>query len=200
MTGWGHVSLWNRLLVSVVALVVLAAAVITLLVAGDRVDPDVLPDRWFEAQLTDVATSSGSDLALNVAVATIVAVAMFFLLLLEIIPMRPMRRLKALPIPSTDQGTATIDPTSVRLLAEGTGAGSRNVRGVRCSVEQTPGGPLVIRCRATVALGANVPEVSAELQSKIKEQIEQLTGLRVAQVDVRVTYESGKQKRRVLAS
>lgn len=51
-------------------------------------------------------------------------------------------------------------------------------------------GGLVISCQARVSLASNVPEVCAGLQSSVKEAVEELTGLPVAQVNVRTKYES----------
>lgn len=53
---------------------------------------------------------------------------------------------------------------------------------------------MLISCRASLALGTNIVEMGADLRSKIKEVVEQLTGLPVAQVDIRTKYESREAK------
>jgi hypothetical protein len=58
---------WNRVIISLVALLVTAAAIVTLLVAAEAVAPDFLPggsarqppDAWFYPQLKGVADFSG---------------------------------------------------------------------------------------------------------------------------------------------
>lgn len=181
--------IFNRVVVVIVGLVILAAAVITLLVATGASAPDIVP--WFESQLQRVADATGGGAAAIIAVSVIIALGMVALVFFEL---RPLRRPVPLLISSTEQGIATIDKESVCVLAERTAATVTNVHDVKCSVGERAGG-LRISCLASVALGSNIPEVSAELQSKIKEAVERLTGLPVAQVDVKTKYEPLEAKR-----
>ena len=54
---------------------------------------------------------------------------------------------------------------------------------------------LVFSCRAWLLLGSNIIEVSAESQSRIKETVEQLTGLSVAQVNINFRHKSAGFRR-----
>jgi len=172
--------------------------VITLLVAFKAVSPDILPIPWFETPLNNAAASSGVLWALNIVVAAIVGLGMVFLLFLELFPeLIPMRKREALLLSSSKEGTVTIDEKSVRLLAERAGIANRNVRALWCRLKENQGS-LVITCYASVFLESNVPEVSAELRERIKETVEQLTGLSVTQVDVRAKYEAGERGRKLL--
>ncbi len=173
----------------IISLVILAGAVITLLVATGATSPDVF--RGFQSQLQGAADASGGGAAAIIAVAAIIALGMLALLFFELIPRR-----KPVPllISSTEQGITTIDRDSVCELAEKAAANVHNVRDVSCSVGERAGG-LLISCRPSVALGSNIPEISAELQSKIREEVELLTGLPVAEVDVKTKYESVEAKR-----
>ena len=64
-------------------------------------------------------------------------------------------------------------------------------------VKNTDG--LLLSCRAVIALGSNMIEVSTKLQSRIIEAIEQLTGLTVAKVNIKVVYDSPKKQAEQLA-
>ena len=180
---------FNRIVVMVVALVLLAGSIITLLVATEATSPDSYG--WFDFILQKAADTSGGELAAVIAVAVVIALIAMAVLLIEIaLPRQPAPLL----ISSSDEGITTINQDSVCILAEKTAAAVQNVRDVSCSISEKAGG-LVISCQARVSLASNVPELCAELQSKIKEAVEMLTGLPVAQVDVKTKYESADARR-----
>ena len=201
---------WNRIAISLVALLVLVGAIVTLLVAAEAIDPDSLPggseeassDAWFYQQLKGVADFSGGGQAITIVVTIVVALAMLPVLLLEVRPI--IRRRQTLQISSTVEGALTIDASSVRLLAEKTGISNRNISSLRCRLgvrrRRATGGPasIVISCYPRVILGSNVQEVRDDLQTRVKEAVQQLTGLTVLQVDVvRVRYDRGDSTRLV---
>ena len=187
-------SVLNRVVVVIICLAILAGAVITLLVATGGSEPDIMPSGWLESQLQRAADATGGDAAAITAVCVIIALGMIALLVFEL---SPFRKPVPLLISYTEKGIATIDRESVCLLAEKTAAASQYVRDVECTAKERTGG-LVITCLASVALGCNVPELSAELQTNVKQSIEQMTGLPVAQVDVKTKYESVGGKRLAL--
>ena len=195
---------WNRLLIMLVALLVLAGAVVIVLVATEAVEPDLLPGgsesdpsgAWFYSQLLGVAGFSGSEQAITIVVSVAVGVAMLGLLFLEIRP--ALQRPSRLQISSTPDGVLNIEEDSVRLLAERTGIANRNISSVRCrvSVRRRPagGGPasVVIDCYPRLILGSSVPEVRDDLQTRVRDTVERFTGLTVLRVNViRVHYERG---------
>ena len=183
---------WNHIVASLVAVFLLVAAIVTLLVTVEAVDPDFLPggateDAWFYEQLQGVRDFSGGDQAITIAVTVIVALAMLAVIPLEFMP---LRRRQTLGISSTQEGMLTVDANSVRLLTERTGIINRNVSSIRCRLavrRKTSGsGPasIVIMCYPRLILGSNLPEVRDDLQTRIKQVVEQLTGLTVLQVHV----------------
>ena len=184
-------SIFNRAVVIIVALVILVGAVITLLVATGVSTPDVLPYDWFESQLQAVADATGGSLAAIIAISVVIAIGMIVLLFFEF---TPSGKPASLIISSTENGVITIDPGSVGVLAEHTVTSTRGVHRVKCRVKESAGG-LLISCQASLALGSNILQIGADLRSKIKEVVEELTGLPVAQVDIRTRYEPGKAKR-----
>jgi len=184
------VSIFNRIVVVVIALLLLAGAVITLLVStGVSAPPEILS--WFEPQLKAVADATGNTAIGIVVVSVLVILGMIAILVLEL---TPLRESGPLLISSTEEGVITIDVKSICLLAEKTTAIIHSVRHVKCYTRETTGG-LIISCKPTVLLGTNLLEVGAAIQNNIKEAIEQFTGLTVAHVDVQAKYESVEARR-----
>ena len=181
----------NRVIIALVALFVLAGAIITLLVAAGAMDPTGFG--WFDATLERVADATGGAAAAVIAVSVVVALLMLALIYFQFVPSRPRRRTSLL-VGSGNEGMVSIDQESVRVLAEKTAATVRNVISVKCSVGEKAEG-LAIGCRAAVSLGSNIPEVSAELKQKVKDNVEKLTGLPVSQVNVSCEYEAVEAKR-----
>jgi hypothetical protein len=184
-------SVFNRVVVVIIAVAILVLAVTTLLVAVGVVAPDVLPFGWFRSQLGIVVDATGGGLAAIIAITVVVALGMIGLLYAELVP---SGKPASLLISSAENGVITIDAGSVCVLAEHTAATARSVHRVRCRLKHGAGG-LLISCQVSLALGSNIPETGAELRSRIKEVVEELTGLSVAQVDIRTKYEPAKAKR-----
>ena len=197
--------LWNRLFVSLVALVLLAGAIVTLLVAANAVDPDFLPggagdQAWFHSELRGVDRFGGTAQAVTIVVTIVVGLVMLAVLFLELISLRGRPAL--LRISSTSNGDLNIEESSVRLLAERVGSSNRNISSLRCRLRRsrrhTMGGPasIYISCYPRVVLGSNVPQVRDDLQTRIKDAVQQLTGLNVLQVHVvRVRFDRADDSR-----
>ncbi len=184
-------SIFNRFVVAIVALALLVAAVITCLVAAGVSTPDILPYRWVESQLQAVADAPVSVVAGIMVVSIIIALTMIAILSFELLPShKPV----ALLINTTDNGITTIDASSICVLTEHTSAALHNVHDVKSRVTEKKEG-LHISCRPSVTLGSNLLELETELRRTIKETVEELTGLSVAQVDIKLKYESGGSKR-----
>ena len=183
------VTIFNRVVVVVIVLLILAGAVITLLAAAGASTPDIFS--YFEAQLQAAADATGSTAVIIIVISVLVAMAMFAILIVEL---SPLREPHPLLVSSTEEGSVTIDMNSICVLAEKTASLIHNVQHVKCYTKETSGG-LMISCRPSVLLGTNLVEVGAELQSSIKETVEQLTGLSVANVDIKIKYQPGDAKR-----
>lgn len=183
-------SVFNRVVVVIIALAVAAGAIITVLVTAGAITPGALPYNWFESSLQRAADATSGSAAAIIVVSIAVVLGMIVLLVFEV---RPLRRRALLLISSKNEGITTIDKESVRVLAERTAAAGDYVRDAECDVDEIVGG-LFISCRAKLSMGCNVPEASAEVQSKVKEAVEQFAGLPVAQVNVKAEYESSGAK------
>jgi multisubunit Na+/H+ antiporter MnhC subunit len=184
-------SIFNRVVVVIIGLIVLIGAVTTLLVASGAIAPDILPYGWFQPQLQDVANATGGSVAAIIAVSIVIALGMLIMLLFELIP---LRRSVSLFISYAEKGVTTIDKDSVCLLAEKTAINIHDMDDIKCNIKEREKG-LVFYCQARVLLGSNIVEISAESQDKIKETVELLTGLSVAQVDINFKYRSAEARR-----
>ena len=130
--------------------------------------------------------------------ALIVAIAMVVIVFLEVgLP----RRSHPLLISSTQEGGLTIEEDSVRYLAERTGANNRSIVSLRCRLRvrgrrSAAPASLTITCYPRVVLGSDVQEIRDDLQTRIKDTLENLTGLSILQVNVvRVRYERSDSPR-----
>ena len=202
---------WNRVALSLVSLLVLVAAIVTLLAATGATDPDFLPggaetpsEAWFYDQLKGLDDFSGSGQAISIVVPILVGILMLGLLFLEARPII-VRRPETLQISSSVAGALTVEASSVRLLAERTGISNRQISSLRCRLRVrtksvTGGGPasVIVACYPRLVLGSNLGEVRDDLQTRIKEAVERLTGLAVLQVNVvGVRYDRGADSRLV---
>ncbi len=182
------ISLFNRILAILVTLAVLIGAVVTIGVAIQAWPTDILQG-WFEPQLQMVSDAPGTTRVAIIAMAVIAAVGMIALLLAEILPLRES---VVHTLSVTEKGIATIENDSLCLLAERTGETIHGVRDVRCYVRERQDG-LRVHCNAHVALGANLLEINPEMKTKVRETIQQLTGMPVARVDVKYKYHPDKR-------
>ena len=195
--------LWNRLIVSLLALFGIAAGVITVLVATGAMPPDFLPGgrldgdaqvqgSWFQSQLEDLAAYQGSAKVTAVAIALAVAATTLALLLMQV---TPGSKAVSLLISITGDGGLSMEDESVRYLSERTGLSNRHITDLRCRVavrgrRTLAPARIIITCYPRVTLGSNVQEIRDDLQQRVKVTVENLTGLQVIRVDVaRVRYE-----------
>ncbi len=182
------ISVFNRLLAILAALAVLVGAVVTIGVAIQAWPSDILMG-WFQPQLQMAADAPVATKVAVIALAAVAVVGMVALLIAEIVPLRES---VVHTLSVTERGIATIENDSLCLLAERTGETINGVRDVRCYIRERQDG-LKIHCQAHIALGANLLEINPEMKTKIRDAIQQLTGLAVARVDVKFRYHPDKR-------
>ena len=184
---------WNRVAISLIALFLFVAAIVTLLVAAEAVDPDFLPDSWFEDELRGLANFDNTGKIISIVAVVAVAIAMVAVIYIEALPL--MSGPDTLQISDTPEGAMNIEASSVRLLAERVGSSNRNIDSLHCRI-RARGRPLgggassiSITCYPRVILGSDVREIRDDLQTRIKQSVQNLTGLTVLRVHVvRVRY------------
>ena len=194
---------FNKFIVCLLALFLIVAALFTLLVATQAIGPAFLPGgevgeavgeqgSWFQPQLEDLASFQGAPRVTAVAISIAVAAVMLALLTLQF---GPGQRTLSLLISITGDGGLSIEEESVRYLAERTGLSNRHITSIRCRVSvqgrrSSVPARIVVTCYPRVDLGSNIQEIRDDLQQRVKDTVEALTGLQVVRVDVaRVRYE-----------
>ncbi len=178
---------FNAFIVSLVGMAFIAAGVFILLIATGILAPTVVPFSVFDTQAAAIAAKTGSDILVDIGVAAILIVVGAILLGLE------LRRLTVAVTPgmlllrSDSIGSVRMALDSIRELAEMAGAGSREVRNIRCGVRVVKGG-LRLRCTVALLMGCDVSSVSAKVQKDVLETVERLTGVNVIEVPIRAHY------------
>jgi hypothetical protein len=190
-------NVFNRVVVSLIALALLAGGVVMLLTITGALGPEQVLRGPLSDQLTSIAATEGASWWTNIGIAIGLVVVGLVLLWLELI--RPLTsRPKMVLLSHEAEGSAFIALNSIRDLAERTMQQHPNVRQAQCRIRQTSRG---LRVGSTVMLdtGSDVPRISAEIRNSVKEELERLVGLPVTDVAVRVRY-SGAGQRPVLVS
>ena len=194
----------NRLIVSLAAIVVIALAVVVILVTVGVLEYWFLP--WDLTETESASSLFGLELrwlaqlgllGQTISVAASLAVIVLMLGLLAFETMGATRRRETpLLISSTGLGLLSVEPASIRTLVEHTGSANRSVFDLRCRLnvrrKTPPGGPdhIIISCQPNLEMGADLTEVRDDLQARVKEVVERLTGLAVERVHItRVRYE-----------
>ncbi|MBE0480888.1 MAG: hypothetical protein IBX68_07905 [Dehalococcoidia bacterium] len=184
---------FNRALVTIIILFILAGAVITFLVVIQAVSPDIPPYSWMG--LERAAEASGWSAVAIGAVSIIIALLVLFLLLLEL---RPKRAEKIdLVLDDSFEGRTTIDQDLVRELAERTGAAfAPEVKRLTCDIRKRRFG-IAVYCNTLTSPAGDIPRIGAEIQRRVRHSIEKETGLSVREVRVEAAYDTGENVRRV---
>lgn len=181
---------FNRVVVILLALLVLVGAVLVLLITFGAVVPtQFLPGAYAETAvglwLTSFARMQPTPTVITAAVAVVLIGACLLLLIAEL---RPERRTRTITVREDGLGIVTVRAESVRDLIAYTTANMPEVLQLQPEIDATSRG-LQIRCRAALSPEANIPEVSGELQSRIKQAVEQHLGMKVANVAVMAQLE-----------
>ena len=186
-------NLLNGFLVTIGALASIVVGVLILLLVTETVTAESLPSAALREQFAGVAEHTGAVLWRDVGIAIgFIAVGLIVLAL----EARMLTRGGAggmVLVSSGPEGVVRISIDSIAQLAQRTARGNRDVRNIRCNVRAAPGG-LTIRCVAGLRMGADVPEVSSDVQLNIREVVERLTGLPVTDVPIRVRYEGDRDQ------
>ena len=181
---------FNRVVVILLDLLLLFGAVLVLLITFGAVAPaQLLPGAYAETAvglwLTSFARMPLTETLITTAVALVLIVVGLLLLIVEL---RPERRTRSITVREDGLGIVTVRAESVRDLIAYTTAHMPEVLQIQPEIDSTSRG-LQIRCRAALSPEANIPQVSTELQSRVKEAVEQHLGMKVANVAVMAQLE-----------
>lgn len=180
-----YMNAFNRLAVVLMALAVLAAAVGVFLIVADLVSPnDVMADNWLRDQLRELDRLPGARGAATIGSTVAAAVIAALILVLESLPLWRRERLFAA---DAEGKSFRMDAYSVRQVVEGA---ATQIEGVRETVAELRGSSegLQIRCRVTLDPSASMREAGPELHQQIKAAVEGMTGVQVADVQLKLEY------------
>jgi ABC-type uncharacterized transport system permease subunit len=181
---------FNRILVILLDLVLIAGAVAVLLVTFRVLTPAQLLPAGLATTgvgpwLSSFAAMEPNATLVTTAVALVVILIGLVLLIAEL---RPERQVRTLTIRQDGLGSVTVRLASVRDLVTYTAGQIPAVLQVQPDITTTSRG-LQIRCRAALSPEASIPQVSSQLQGRIKEAVEQHLGMKVAEVAVQAQLE-----------
>ena len=186
-------NLVNGLLVSLGSLVLIAAGILMVLIASEAVSPTVIPGGAFDAELFDVAIATGSGLWAYVGSGIALIALGVLVLLFEFLHAARNAAPGMVLLRSETEGIVRISLDSVRQLAEQTCQSNRQVRRTDCGVQMAEDG-LRIQLAVGLHLAAEVPRESSAIQQEVKEVVERLIGLPVADVSIRAHYMKGREQ------
>jgi hypothetical protein len=183
-------NIFNRMVVILLDLVLLAGAILMLLITfGAVTAQQVLPAGTAETGvgqwLASFATMPPSTALFATLGAALVVVLGLILLVYEL---RLSPQDTTIRIRDDGLGRVTVRRESVRDLIRHTAAQLPDVLQVDTRIDIGQQG-LTIACRTSLTPDAHIPQVSAELQSRIKQAVEQHLGMKVANITVQAQLE-----------
>lgn len=186
--------IFNRLLVSVLAVGMLVAAVAIFLVAGEMAGAtDLAPGGWLRDQLREIDELRGDRKSATIASVALAGVVAVLLLALESRPLFTVERVVATDAAGKD---FAIYGDSIKILIEQAGTDIAGVTDVTSSFRKSPDG-LRISCRVSLARSANMHEVGSQLQERVKATVERMAGVKVAEVRLKLRYDVSSREQRV---
>ena len=183
---------FNRIIASLLGVIAIAAGVAIFLVLTGNIQGADMPGEWFAPQLERLQETGGAARVGSYALAVALIVIGAALLWIEAVTIFADGE-ETVQVMSDEGGSVVLSLSSIRQLAERTMLSYREVQSGSCSVRTGPDG-LLIRCRAAMTMGSDVPATSAKVQSSVKDVVERLTGLPVTDVSVRARYHSGRRE------
>ena len=175
-------SVFNRLLIILLALLLLTAAGAVLLTVLGVTRPEQLaPTPWFADRLMPYTQLDPTSWSWAVGVSSVLLLVGLLLLVLELRP--APRAAPRITLKQDGLGRVTVARAGVRELVEREAGRVAGVMEVRSHVAEDPAG-LRIRCRLSVDPTASVPDMTQELQERLKAVVEHHLGRPVAEVSV----------------
>ncbi len=188
----------NRIITALFSLALAAASLLTIALATGSLSPDRL-------QIIDRARDTLTRLPLLGAttIATVLLIATGTLLFAGLLLVAQFRRTArhGYLVREDDSGTFTVQPEAVVDIAAFVGKTISGVDSVACTSKQTKDGELEVRCKVFFRPGAALEKTGVLFRDEFRQQLEELTGLKVGKLDQVAVYRSGRpgrEKRRHL--
>jgi hypothetical protein len=176
-------TIFNRLLIIVLAILLIVGAGTVLLISLGLIQPaQVAPSGWFIDRLAPFTQLDSTLRSWAIGISLLVIIVAVVLLVVEL---RPEPRPAAQIILKEDAlGRVTVALDGVRELVDREAGRVVGVTQARSSIEEVPPGGLRIGCRVSVDPASSVPEMTQELQQRLKSVVEHHLGLSVTQVSI----------------
>ena len=175
----------NRIFSSILGLILLAAGILGILATAGALEADSFLGGFFAEPITQMSEYSGTALIVSYVVSC--GLVVLGLLLLAFEALQLARTDEMIVVTDGSAGLTQVSSRSVVTLCERVALSNRDVTSCRCSLSGAPEG-LVIACKARLRLGADVPAVTSEMQSSLKDAVESLLGLPVAHIYINAKY------------
>jgi hypothetical protein len=195
----------------------MAGAILVLLVSTGAVSPALLMGRDVLPCLQNAYDASGIARGVNIVMSAVIGITMLLLIIIEItlaakrpeplvigmsdsVPLpagKTLNKQDILIINTTEKGTTSIDVQSLCDLVENVAETLKGVHRFDCRIGKSPGG-LMLYCRALIALGGNAVDVAERSRKRVIEAVEQLTELKVQEVDIKIIYDKAKKEAELL--
>lgn len=171
----------------ILTLYTLSLAILSFLITLFAVSPDWIPVvRWFEE-----ARSGPGRLVLGLVG------GVFFAVSVRLIFFAFARRGGGhAVVHETALGDVRISLSAVENLVRRVARGIKGVRDVKAEVVQEQGS-LVAEIRGTLSPDVSIPDVSAEIQSAVRSQVQRVVGVEVTEVRIRVENLATEPRRRL---
>jgi hypothetical protein len=174
-------NVFNRVLVVVLSIVVLVGAAAALLTSLHAIQPQVAPHPWLVDRLLPFAQLDATLGAWTMGVSLALIVLALLLLVLELRPEpRPPARIT---LKEDGLGRVTVALDGIRELADREAGRVSGVMRAHSRVVAEPQG-VRIAGRVSVDPACSVPDITRELQSRLKDAVEHHVGLAVTEVSV----------------
>ncbi len=175
-------NVFNRLLIILLDLLLLMAAGAVLLTTLGLIRPEQLaPTPWFVDRLAPFTQLDPTSWSWAVGVSSVLLLVGLLLLVLELRP--APRAAPRITLKQDGLGRVTVARAGVRDLVDREASRVAGVMEVRSHVEEDRAG-LRILCRLSVDPTGSMPEMTQELQERLKAVVEHHLGRPVAEVSV----------------
>ena len=175
----------NRLLASILGLLLIATGVLGILAITGVLDAQGFLDGFFAEPINRLSTSSGTEEVVSYTVCSLLIAVGVALLALELWFLASADQM--IVIADGPSGTTQVSSRSVVRLAERIALSNHDVTACSCDLSAAPEG-LTIACKTQLRMGADVPRVTSEVQSSIRDAVESLLGVPVSNVYIRAKY------------
>jgi hypothetical protein len=180
--GYERVSLFNRLLIILFDLLLLVAAAAVLLTTLGVTQPEQLaPPPWFADRLVPFTHLDSTSWTWTVGVSIVLLLVGLLLLFIELRP--GPREAPRITLKQDGLGRVTVSRDGVRRLVDREAGQVAGVMEVRSDIKEDVAG-LQILCRVSVDPTSSLPEVTQELQERLKTAVEHHLGRPVAAISV----------------